>query len=242
MHFHLPKPLHGWREFLGEVGIIVLGVLLALTAEQIVESVRERHAADKARANIRAEISANLTSLATRKQNEPCVSRRLNEIAFALANWPSVGPGPIWVGHPYYSALHDAQLRASEQGGNASLLGADEQARYAVIYSDFSLYTAAQADEIRAWANLRVLEQHPTLTAVTDWQLRSALQQARTGRWLMEAAAQQSAEAAAKLGIGAKTVAPWPQQSACIPFHTPRDAAVAAVGAGRPGGDVYDEP
>lgn len=25
MHFHLPKPLHGWREFAGEVGIIVVG-------------------------------------------------------------------------------------------------------------------------------------------------------------------------------------------------------------------------
>lgn len=30
MHFHLPKPLHGWREFVGEVGIIVLGGLIAL--------------------------------------------------------------------------------------------------------------------------------------------------------------------------------------------------------------------
>ena len=29
MHFHLPKPLHGWREFVGEVGIIVIGVLIA---------------------------------------------------------------------------------------------------------------------------------------------------------------------------------------------------------------------
>ena len=27
MHFHLPKPLHGWRDFLKEVGIIVLGVI-----------------------------------------------------------------------------------------------------------------------------------------------------------------------------------------------------------------------
>jgi hypothetical protein len=30
MHFHLPGPLHGWREFAGEVGIIVLGVLIVL--------------------------------------------------------------------------------------------------------------------------------------------------------------------------------------------------------------------
>jgi hypothetical protein len=28
MHFHLPKPLHGWRAFAGEVGIIVVGVLI----------------------------------------------------------------------------------------------------------------------------------------------------------------------------------------------------------------------
>ena len=38
MHFHLPKPLHGWRQFAGEVGIIVVGVLIALGAEQLVAS------------------------------------------------------------------------------------------------------------------------------------------------------------------------------------------------------------
>ena len=42
MHFHLPKPLHGWREFAGEVGIIVLGVLIALSAEQVVEGLHMR--------------------------------------------------------------------------------------------------------------------------------------------------------------------------------------------------------
>ena len=43
MHFHLPKPAHGWRELAGEVGIIVLGVLIALGAEQTVENIRARH-------------------------------------------------------------------------------------------------------------------------------------------------------------------------------------------------------
>lgn len=37
MHVHPPKPLHGWRAFLGEVGIVVLGVIIALGAEQLVE-------------------------------------------------------------------------------------------------------------------------------------------------------------------------------------------------------------
>src|SRR4051794_16645332 len=35
MHVHLPEPLHGRREFVGEVGIIVIGVLIALGAEQL---------------------------------------------------------------------------------------------------------------------------------------------------------------------------------------------------------------
>jgi len=47
MHFHLPKPMHGWREFAGEVGIIVVGVLIALGAEHLIERWhwREKRAA-----------------------------------------------------------------------------------------------------------------------------------------------------------------------------------------------------
>jgi hypothetical protein len=39
--------MHGWREFAGEVGIIVIGVLVALGFEQAVESLNW---ASKARA------------------------------------------------------------------------------------------------------------------------------------------------------------------------------------------------
>jgi len=28
MQIQLPKPLHGWREFAGEVGVVLLGLLL----------------------------------------------------------------------------------------------------------------------------------------------------------------------------------------------------------------------
>jgi hypothetical protein len=40
MEIHKPKPWHGWREFLKEVGIIVIGVLIALGAEQAVEALQ----------------------------------------------------------------------------------------------------------------------------------------------------------------------------------------------------------
>ena len=49
MDIHKPKPFHGWRELLKEVGIIVLGVLIALGAEQAVSKIHERAQADDTR-------------------------------------------------------------------------------------------------------------------------------------------------------------------------------------------------
>ena len=64
MHFHLPRPLHGWREFAGEVGIIVLGVLIALGAEQVLSSIHDRSEARHARDNVVYEVNRTSTSSA----------------------------------------------------------------------------------------------------------------------------------------------------------------------------------
>src|SRR3954463_6957361 len=63
MHFRLPRPLHGWRAFAGEVSIIVLGVLIALGLEQAVEQVHDRANAEQARANIRDEIRNDMGTI-----------------------------------------------------------------------------------------------------------------------------------------------------------------------------------
>ena len=58
---HKPKPTHGWREFLGEYAIIVLGVLTALGLEQSVDSLHWRHKVDQAEQNMRVELRRNRT-------------------------------------------------------------------------------------------------------------------------------------------------------------------------------------
>lgn len=84
MHFHLPKPLHGWREFAGEVGVIVLGVLIALGLEQIVQSIHERNIAAEARENVRDEAALNLSAIRDRIDVQPCIERRLDELSRIL--------------------------------------------------------------------------------------------------------------------------------------------------------------
>lgn len=57
MHVRLPKPMHGWRAFVGEVGIIVLGVLIALTFGQIVDAWQWRDKVRHAEAAMRLELA-----------------------------------------------------------------------------------------------------------------------------------------------------------------------------------------
>src|SRR5437763_16355172 len=91
MHFHLPKPLHGWRAFVGEVAIIVLGVLIALAAEQVVETVHEKRVANETRSAIRAEFNEDLTGLALRGDAEPCIARRLTDVRKIVLAWQKTG-------------------------------------------------------------------------------------------------------------------------------------------------------
>ena len=37
MEIHKPKPVHSWRELLTELGIVVLGICIAISLEQFVE-------------------------------------------------------------------------------------------------------------------------------------------------------------------------------------------------------------
>ena len=85
MHVHLPKPLHGWREFAGEVGIIVFGVLIALGAEQAIEAIHWHRQVSEFRQTVDAELGDDWAAYQYRIQQEPCVKRRIVEVQQWLA-------------------------------------------------------------------------------------------------------------------------------------------------------------
>jgi hypothetical protein len=80
MHFHLPKPLHGWRAFVGEVAIIMFGVLLALAAEQIVEWMHWRDAVAAVQSAMNQELSNDRARWEAMIQSQPCDLQRLEEL------------------------------------------------------------------------------------------------------------------------------------------------------------------
>jgi len=88
MHFHLPKPLHGWRGFAGEVGIIVLGVLIALGAEQLVRTIHERSEVQQLRDALHAELADDRARWEHVRASDPCTLQRLD----ALERWSVTAP------------------------------------------------------------------------------------------------------------------------------------------------------
>ncbi|HEY7006425.1 MAG TPA: hypothetical protein VH392_08065 [Sphingomicrobium sp.] len=232
MKVGLPKPLHGWREFAGEVGIIVLGVLIALGAQQLAENVQQRLEARDARAAVRGELEVNMARLASRAAQKHCVERRMDEIQALLdgaaKNGSIVTPG--WVGRPQYWSMQTVRWEAISQGGRAALLPADELADYGTIYSWMRNINGMMTTEQADWARLRTLEHMSRLTPEMVFELNATLQDARYSNWRIRRWMVQMEPTEAKLRLR-NIPNPLPATlSACIPMTTPRNVALRFEG------------
>jgi hypothetical protein len=94
MHFHLPKPLHGWREFAGEVGIIVVGVLIALGAEQVVETIHWRQRVADSNKALALEIGEAVGQGIIRIGQTDCIEGRLDWLSAVVDKAAETGELP----------------------------------------------------------------------------------------------------------------------------------------------------
>jgi hypothetical protein len=226
MEIHKPKPWANWREFLKELGTIILGILIALALEGVVEALRERHQAAEARANIRQELGENLGKMRLRLDNEDCLVRRLHDVQdlLALSAQGKPLPNSIFIGEPDVWVMFTSRLDVASQGGRATLLNQDEQAGFARLYAQMRLFAETSVREQSAWATLRALENGPLDPALRP-ALTLALQEARFDRFRNALSANQALREAAGLGIQ-PNVAPFRARAhfqACLPLNTSRD-------------------
>jgi len=243
MHVHLPKPLHGWREFFHEVGIIVLGVLIALGAEQIVSGFHDYSEAREARDNIHAEIAENLSELASREATSTCIDRRLDEVAALIAHSRQANyRRPSWIGRPQVWPMIDAKWSAASSAGRATLLSRSELASYGVIYRNLALVQQVEMEEQTTWAHLRALEYLDPIPADAVVPLTMALTEARLDTWLVRIHFRRSIVLAARLGIRPGSMPYRGSKSVCLPVDTPRDAALRETLAQNGPENYFGEP
>lgn len=170
MHVHLPKPLHGWREFVGEVGIIVLGVLIALGSENLIEDLRWHHRVNLVEAGLKDEVGGIAGNSYERLILQPCIKSRISEMGLRLRSFQGK-----WKGSPMLLNTGNgstALLRAyrvpnrplvseiwlsAESSGTLSHMPRDRVVHFATIYGEFREFHDLQEDEARAAARLAPL-------------------------------------------------------------------------------------
>jgi hypothetical protein len=90
MEIHKPKAWHGWRELAKEVGVIVIGIAIALSGEQAIEWLHRRAEVDEAREALRAEIADNAGRARVVLGQERCLGALMDRVIA----WGNGAPRP----------------------------------------------------------------------------------------------------------------------------------------------------
>jgi hypothetical protein len=182
MHVHLPKPLRGWREFIGEVGVIVLGVLIAIGFEQIAEQIHWESEVRSARSALKTEMQQPDRVFTYRVAAQPCIARRLDEISTLVeqaakhAPVPRVGSVIPDIGN----ALNDNVWETYRASQTLAHFGDEELGLLGIYYTQLGNIRRFEGEENRDWGVIGVLEGDPSRLGPVDIAgIRVAIQNAR---------------------------------------------------------------
>ena len=167
-NFHIPKPLHGWREFAGEVGIIVLGVLIALTAEQLVETLQWHRRVVEAQSAMTTELADDDGAQAqARIALSPCFRSELDGLEHALVaerdgGAPFSAPRAV---PPPFRTWDDNAWRMALSSDAALHMSTAQMYSWSSAYAFIPDMNEAAIRESADWADLgriRLLRPHPS--------------------------------------------------------------------------------
>jgi hypothetical protein len=187
MHLHLPKPLHGWREFIGEVGIIVLGVLIALGFEQVVEAVHWHYESDKALDAVGKEAASHYRSAVELETTAPCIDAQLQALEKPLL---TQGGGPVATPVPTFSSTgkvfaaptwhwNDDVWRSTESAGVAPHFDRQLRQQLGFYYSTIATLRDSDRETLLIGWRLRVLTEPMQLDSTTRGRFLEELEEAR---------------------------------------------------------------
>jgi hypothetical protein len=204
-----------------------LGVLIALSAEQLVEAAHQRQKASQAEDSIRNELGFNLGRLKSRMSIHGCVDRRIEEIQALLdkaADHPVIAT-PSWIGRPQYWTFASSRWQAESQAGGAALVDPARLSSYAIMYARMQDMLDEMTFEQTDWAKLRTLEHVRRLDPQAAFEMNETLHDARYRNWRLALVTSQLFDMANALHVRAIANATPASPSVCLPITTTRAQA-----------------
>jgi hypothetical protein len=170
MEIHKPKPWRGSAELLKEIGTIVIGVLIALGAEQAVEAWHWHNVVGEEREALRDEIGHLRAAMMGRLELEPCYVARLADVKEIIrrhdANQPLGIAAPM--GRPLYPPTPRPIWELAVADQSLAHMKLSEKRRFIETYEWVSVYEGITENERNALRELQSLNHADKLTTA-DW-------------------------------------------------------------------------
>ncbi len=145
-------PYGGWRQFATELVVVVLGILIALGAQQAVDAWNWRSEVAEFRDALDSELGFNLGAIEDRMKQSDCINRRLDQ----LDRWQRVlqDGGKVRltsrIGRPTSLNVRTS-VWESRTADVASHLGLDARLAYAALYDLLGGYRDTRQYERQVW-------------------------------------------------------------------------------------------
>jgi hypothetical protein len=161
MHIHVPKALHSWVEVAKEIGVITIGVLIALALEQMLEDREWHRKVAAAETGMRRELFwDNGPQVYQRAATHPCAIAQLDRIRSAVEQGKSraeIGRliDGYWVQFVTYDSLAHEAANDSEV---AAHMPENDRNAFDEAYAAIPLMDKTSAQEAADLARLRALK------------------------------------------------------------------------------------
>jgi hypothetical protein len=128
---HKPKPWHGWREFLREYVVVVVGVLTAAAVGLTVDWLHRMAEVRETREALSDEIGSNLRNTAFSQVEDRCLQAHIE----AQIRWARGGPKPV-ITRPIFPSLSFAAWDVAKSG-SLTRMPIKERLAYTRLYNQF---------------------------------------------------------------------------------------------------------
>ena len=199
MKVHPPRSIDSWREFLVEIAIIVIGVALALGAEELLSDYHAGKEVAVVQESLNDELADSLFASLERINHAQCQQRtieRLDSLVHGPASEPigDIQPGPVrlWGSAAWEAAVASGIVEEMEH---------DERRAYAQLFGVVRTMKDWNTRERELWAVVRAYSRTPPSTPEARHRLAEAVSQLRSLTSIMALAAKQFVDTARPLKL-----------------------------------------
>jgi hypothetical protein len=194
------KAIHGWIDFLKEVGTIIIGVAIALAAGEAVDGYNWQREVGIVQDSLDDELSDSLFAAEERIKIADCQRRtldRLDQIADESRGTLVIRNTPVSRNRVWGSAAWEAAVAS----GAVAHMHHDDRNDYAVLFSFVRLFADLNLRQEELWARIDAYRRPRPVTAESRDRFIEAVAQLRSLTGTMNLAAQQFVERARPLHI-----------------------------------------